>query len=322
MTAAHDAVHAAAHEVAPARERVVVVGGANVDILARSLDPALPATSNPGTTSTTPGGVGRNIAENLARLGWPVTLLAQIGADSLGDLVRRSCESAGVDATHLVTGSQPTGSYTAVIDHDGELVVAVADMTATDEFRLADVPDAADHVAAAALVVADANLSADTLAELLDLAAAAGVPVVIEPVSEPKAKRLWSVLDPARPVHTLTPNRAELLAMTGAADVAAAAATLHAVGVGRVWCHHRDGSTMFELGREPQHLQIEPIEAVDVTGAGDALVAAYCHGVVHGIEPLDAAAFGHRVAALTVTSPHTVHPRLGELVPTMPEERS
>ncbi|MFC6343949.1 winged helix-turn-helix transcriptional regulator [Nocardioides hankookensis] len=48
---------------------VVVVGGANMDVKARSRRSVVAATSNPGTAAMSAGGVGRNIAENLARLG-------------------------------------------------------------------------------------------------------------------------------------------------------------------------------------------------------------------------------------------------------------
>ena len=64
---------------------VVVVGGANVDLKAQSSEKAIAATSNPGHASLSAGGVGRNIAENLARLGTPTHLVAAIGVDQLGE---------------------------------------------------------------------------------------------------------------------------------------------------------------------------------------------------------------------------------------------
>ena len=48
--------------------RFVVIGGANVDIMGIADQALRPQDSNPGTIRTTLGGVGRNIAENLARL--------------------------------------------------------------------------------------------------------------------------------------------------------------------------------------------------------------------------------------------------------------
>ena len=57
----------------PDRRSVVVVGGANMDIKAHSARAGGAADLNPGAAVTTPGGVGRNIAENLARMGSPPT---------------------------------------------------------------------------------------------------------------------------------------------------------------------------------------------------------------------------------------------------------
>ena len=47
-----------------------------------------------------------------------------------------------------------------------------------------------------------------------------------------------------------------------------------------------------------------------MTGAGDAMLAAFCHAMLGGAAPADAAAYGHAAAALTVASPHTVRPDL------------
>src|SRR3954452_19471415 len=111
---------------------VVVVGGANMDVKARSSATAVRATSNPGTGSMTAGGVGRNIAENLGRLGTRTHLVAAIGSDGLGDQVLAATSGAGVHVEQVRRAAAATGTYTAVLDADGELVVAVADMAATD----------------------------------------------------------------------------------------------------------------------------------------------------------------------------------------------
>ena len=92
---------------------------------------AAPAT--PAPARWPPGGVGRNIAENLARLGTRTHLVAAIGGDALGDQVLAATSAAGVHVEHVRRTARATGTYTAVLDADGELVVAVADMAATDE---------------------------------------------------------------------------------------------------------------------------------------------------------------------------------------------
>lgn len=300
----------------PERPTAVVVGGANMDIKAWSTLPLVPATSNPGTTVVAPGGVGRNVAENLARLGTPVHLVAVVGSDLLGDQLVAATAAAGVHVEQVTRGVHPTGTYTALLDADGELLVAVSDMAATDALAPADVDAAADLIAGAALVVLDGNLAPATIGCALDLAAASGIRVVLEPVSVPKAVRLADQLRPGRRVYAATPNVDELAALTGRAtgtddQVSDAVRALHDAGVELVWVRLGDRGSLLS---GPGVLEALPAAAAatvrDVTGAGDAMLAAFCHAVLGGAAPVDAAAYGHAAAALTVASPHTVRPDL------------
>ena len=58
---------------------ITVIGGANVDLCGSAIGPVVPKDSNPGRVRMTAGGVGRNIAESLARLGLPVRLICAPG---------------------------------------------------------------------------------------------------------------------------------------------------------------------------------------------------------------------------------------------------
>src|SRR3954469_20320732 len=98
---------------------VVVVGGANVDVKARTAAPLVAATSNPGTVVRTPGGVGRNVAENLSRLGSRVALVSVVGSAPDGDWLLAETSAAGVDVTAVLRGGA-TGRYVAVLDADGD----------------------------------------------------------------------------------------------------------------------------------------------------------------------------------------------------------
>ncbi|WP_310964759.1 carbohydrate kinase [Nocardioides terrisoli] len=301
---------------------VVVIGGANVDVLARSTARALAGTSNPGRASLTPGGVGRNVAENLARLGTRTQLVTAIGRDPMGDNLLAQTAAAGVRLDHVHRTDQPTGTYTAVLDTDGELIVAVSDMGATAELGPDCVNAARDLIASAALLVLDGNLPLPTLAHALDLATAAGVRTIFEPVSVPKARLAAPYLDVDRPLYAVTPNRDELTALTelptrGDRQLRAAADDLHHRGVQHVWVRLGErGSMLSTEGAEPVFLPALPAALEDVTGAGDAMLGAFCHGLLDGRDPVDAARFGHAAAALTIASPHTVRadltPRLVE----------
>ncbi len=296
------------------RSGVVVFGGANLDVLARSATRALAGTSNPGQVTRTPGGVGRNVAENLARLGTPVRLVAAVGDDAGGAFLVEQTRAAGVDVGLVRRVGAATGSYTAVVDSDGELVVAVSDMRATELLGVEDVEAAAGAVSAAALVVVDANLGAATVAAALGTAARHGTPVVLEPVSVTKARALGSALG-RFPVLAVTPNTAELAALTvpdhpDPPGLEEQVALLHARGVEQVWVRlGPEGSLLSTSEGLTRHASVD-VEVVDATGAGDAMLAAYCHALLTGAGPVEAAAYGQAAAALTVAGPHTVRPDL------------
>ena len=144
--------------------RVVIFGGAVADIVSkpRPGSALTPGTSNPGETRRSFGGVGRNVAEGLARLlqmplvppseegvernegndgmGGDITLVSAVGADDAGRALVAACEKAGVSALGTVEVAPPadeddrvgTASYVAVLGGDGDLVAAVADMRVMD----------------------------------------------------------------------------------------------------------------------------------------------------------------------------------------------
>lgn len=271
---------------------MVVVGGANVDVVARPAAAAQRATSNPGTVSVTAGGVGRNIAEVLARLGTPTALVSAVGGDHHGDLVIEASSEAGIDLTHVRQCDGATGAYVAMLDVTGELIAGVSDMTDAD-LR----PDDIDPTVlrAADLVVLDGNLGPETLAAALE--AAGEVPVALDPVSVPKAARLRDVLA----------GRRLFLVSAGAAELAA----LGDVDAELVWERRGPaGSTLTGPEGAVDHPALYVDRVVDVTGAGDAMLGSFVHAWLGGAPQAEAAAYAHAAAALTVASPFTVRPDL------------
>ena len=154
----------------------------------------------------------------------------------------------------------------------------------------------------------------------LDVAATVGTRVVLDPVSVPKAAALAPLLSPDRPVYAMTPNRDELAALTGLPtgtrdEQESAARALHDRGVELVWVRLGPAGSLLSSRDGVVTLESVSSEVVDVTGAGDSMTAAFCHALLTGAEPAEAAAYGHAAAALTVGSEHTVLPELsGELV--------
>ena len=300
---------------------VVVVGGANMDFKSRTAERAIPATSNIGHSSQSAGGVGRNIAENLARLGVSVQLIAAVGRDPLGQSLLSQTEAAGVGVRGVLeVEQQPTGTYNAVLDENGELLIAVADMRVTDELTPAVLESKRALLGAAAWIVADGNLPANTLHALLERYSGSAR-VVYEPVSVPKAAHLEKALRSGHAPYMVTPNVAELAALVGRdlpdtpAALRGAAEELHAQGVEVVWIRRGKQGSLLSTPQAVHELSAAPAAVVDVTGAGDAMLATFLAALLSGQSLAEAARWGHAAAALTVESQWTVLPELSlELV--------
>ena len=89
-----------------------------------------------------------------------------------------------------------------------------------------------------------------------------------------------------------------------------ACAHLHESGVDWVWVREGERGSFLSGPEGTTQLPALPARVKDVTGAGDAMLAAWCHGVLTGRTPLDAARLGHAAAAVTIASEHTVRPDL------------
>jgi pseudouridine kinase len=276
---------------------VVIIGGANMDVKAKSLAVNKLGTSNPGTVTITPGGVGRNIAHNLARLGASVALISVVGDDLHGTALIAATNNAGVDISRVRSDGPATGSYIAMLDSDGEMLTAVNDMRAADHISPQLIAANADVIAAARLVVADCNLPIETLQAIAKIAADR---LVIEPVSVPKSRKLKTLLQTS-PVFLATPNLDQLEELCGSRSIDAAAAQLHAMGLRNVVMHAgAEGAFVSGDGVEDHVPPQSAGPIVDVTGAGDAAVAGLVFGLLQGQSLLDAAAMGQKMAGIVI----------------------
>jgi pseudouridine kinase len=278
--------------------RVIVIGGSNVDIKGRSSGPYRSGTSNPGVVTVSAGGVGRNIAENLARLGLDVSLITALGDDTNGQFLRAACGLAKVDLSHAITTEDSTGTYLAVLDDHGEMVSAVSDMRAIDRLSPAHLEAAAAELSAADLVVADCNISTECLAWLC---AFAGPRLLIEPVSVKKAMKLLE-FKRTTPVFAITPNTQQLQALTEG-DLL----KLHGLGFANIVLHQ--GSAGAVASDNVTQTRVAPAAAssiADVTGAGDAAVAGLVLGLAEGLPLPEAARLGQHAAAIKLASSHSV----------------
>ena len=309
--------------VLPDSRPVLCIGAANLDRKMRTLATLQMGTSNPVRSEEVFGGVGRNIAENLARLSLPVALLTALGDDAAGHALQTHAEDAGIDmrgSLHLSNTS--SGTYTAVLDEHGEMLLAMANMQLYEQLTPAFLHSRQPQRAAAALTVCDLNLGHDSVQALLaDARQDAGqgssqaAPLVIIAVSQPKMAHLPQDLTGLR---LLILNRGELetrvaRALPTAFEVRAACREVQRQGARQVIVTCGGEGVYFTDGDTPdapiEHLAAREVDAVDVTGAGDAFSAAVCWSLYHDSSDLKLACRrGLKLAAMTLESAATVSP--------------
>lgn len=300
---------------------VLCIGGANLDSKARGKQPLRLGASNPVAVAESCGGVARNIAANLAALSARVSLLTAVGDDKAGSWLLERTASQGVDiGPSLVLNGEKTGSYTAILGEDGEMFIAFADMEIYERITPGTLEEKWPHIAASKLVVADANLPADSLAWLARRCGDAGLPLFVDPISPEKAKKLPDRLDG---IAAVFPNLAEArqLAGRGDAEPPADGGAAEWAELARLILARGAAHVLITLGKHgaycagPEgelHLPALPVKVVDVTGAGDAFLAGVAYGVLRGEPFADACRSGLAAARIALETPSSSSEQLNE----------
>ena len=294
----------------------VCIGGACIDRkyhLLASL--AQPGTSNPARAERGFGGVARNVAENLARFGVDTALLCAVGDDENGQALLEHARRCGIDTTlSLRASNYVTSEYGAVVDSRGDLVIGVCDMSAVDAMRPGDLEPNWSEIARSTYVFLDCNLPSAVLAWCAQRAHASGLPLVVDAVSESKVRRLPRDL---AGIALLVLNDREAASYLGEDErtfrsrtALERAQSVRERGAGAVIL--TQGARGAVVAQADACVEIPALRAraVDVTGAGDALVAATIFRLLQGDDLVRAARAGALCAGLTVESPASVRPDL------------
>jgi pseudouridine kinase len=299
--------------VLPEAKRIVCMGGATIDRKYYARRDVVLGTSNPVDGSRSFGGVARNVAENLARLGTRTSLITIVGDDESGRAIVRLMRDLAVDTSQVVvTGEKPTAEYAALLGPDSDLVLGIADMDILDHLTQGHVERMWSHLAATSWLFADCNLPAEVLAALISRKHSARFRLAIDAVSALKVTRLPQDLSG---VDLLFLNWDEVKAFLLPETVSSpeqAVRLLQARGAGEIVLTLGSQGSIVATSEGIVRTPCVKAEPVDVTGAGDAMIAGTLHRVLAG-EPLaDATQAGALLAALTIESRSTVHPELSQ----------
>jgi len=294
---------------------VLVIGAAGVDIVGTLRGELRPSTSNPARIRYSFGGVARNVAENLARLGQPVNLITAVGEDYPQEQMLEGLSAAGVKVEAVLrTPQYPSGAYLAVISPQGELQFALDDMHVLNSLTPAYIRERAELFKEASLLFVDANLPKETLRTVMALARRYHLPVCGDPTSALLAPRFRTYLSQ---FYLMTPNVAEAAVLcdrttpvVGRRQALDAAKCMVANGVDVAIITMAAQGLCYATSETSGYIPAIKTTIVDPTGAGDALSAAVIFALLNDVPLDDAVRLGVSAASLTLRYRGAVVPDL------------
>jgi len=287
--------------------KILAVGGAHIDRRGQMTGPFVPGASIPGTMREDVGGGAFNALRTAAQRGARGAIMSMRGGDPAGDTVARAIAKAGILDLSAVFLDRATPSYTALLDSEGDVVAALADMQLYEiafpkQIRRAKLRE---EIAAADAIFCDANIPAAGLQRLAPLAA--DKPIFAIAISPAKAVRLTETLPALSCLYMNWREAAALAGMGGDDPVEAIVERLRALGLARGVITR--GSRQV-IGFEPSGVidvgPPAPRRIADVTGAGDALAGAMTVALLNRAPFGEALREGMAAALLAVESPTSV----------------
>lgn len=289
---------------------VVVIGGVNIDIGGKSYKPLISGDSNPGQSTTSLGGVGRNIAHNISLLDTDVRFLTAFGDDEYAQRIEASCANLGIDISHAKkVKNASTSTYIFLSDPSGDMALAVSDMSICEEITPGYLAENQQIINNAQVVVIDANIPENSIQWLAEHCTA---PIFADPVSVSKARKLKPYLSK---INTLKPNRIEAEYLSGVkitdqTSLQKAADVLLSTGLHRVFI---SCGTDGVFGADHNNSIMFPCYKANMknaTGAGDAFMAAITWAYLEGTNLSDTCAIASAAAAIAVEGAETINPMM------------
>ena len=281
---------------------IIVVGSINLDLVARAASIPRPGETLTGDSFRTFfGGKGANQAVAAAKLGYPVTMLGNVGDDAFGEQLRNGLRQTGVsvEAVSVVPGA--SGVALIVISSAGQNSIVVVS-GANGLLTPAQLERQRNLLQKAGVLLAQLEIPLESVEFLGAFAEQHGIPLLLDPA--PARPLPGSLL---RRVSWLTPNEMEaeaLLEKPGlcGSDPLRAANELLKLGPRNVILKLGSGGCVVaSSGGEAEVIPAFSVEAVDTTAAGDAFSGGFAVGLMRGRSPKDSAIFASAVAAISVT---------------------
>ena len=297
---------------------ILVLGASIVDIFGFCGRSYAQRDSIPGHIKISFGGVCRNIAENLARVGVNTQFISTLGDDENGKSILEHSRKLGYNMENsLFLEGESTPTYLAILNHQGEMESAVVDMESLNKMDEVFVDGKHEVFENAEYTIVDSDNP--VLLEYILKKYQGKSKFILDPVSAKKARKIRHLI---KYFHTIKPNRFETEALCGFKietndDLRKAGKFFIEQGVKNVFIS-LDADGIYYItseGEEGTLACCEPIDVKNVTGAGDSFVAGIGYGYMNNLNIKDTIKYAVAMSIITITHEETINPKMShELV--------
>lgn len=290
---------------------VTVVGGVNMDIHGVPKNKLIPGDSNIGSVRMSLGGVGRNIAENLVRLGIETKLISVLGDDMYGSKIIEESALIGLDMKDsLILKGESTSTYLAVLDETHDMSVAISSMDIYERMTVNFIKEKKHVIDNSRLCVLDTNIPADVIEYLLSNHRSTDF--FLDTVSTAKAKKVKHLIGN---IHTLKSNTIEVESITGIEiktedDLKRNCDYLMNKGVKEIFITLGKNGVFYCNQTTMNHIKADNVKPVNTTGAGDAFMAALAYCYLNDIDINESAKIATAASVVALSHENTINPNM------------
>lgn len=292
---------------------ITIIGGIAVDIEGTPYEPLIYKDSNPGHIQISFGGVGRNIAENLKRLGFKCNMVSAVGEDVFGQSILTHLREIGLSTEYIdVLESFDTAVYLSILQHNRDMELAINGMDIfnhwTGNKEIYHSKDTRDS----SLIILDTNITKNLIEETLTKFQ--DKIFLLDPVSVIKSKK---VKDMIGQFHIIKPNKLEAEELTGLKindeeDLRKAGDYFCEKGVKKIFITCGEKGVYYRDVNQEGFMKVAPVLPLSTTGSGDAFTAGIAYGFLHGYDAKMMAKLGSACSYFALTSKKTVNENISE----------
>lgn len=290
---------------------VTVIGAANIDIQGFTEEKLLRKESNPGTVKICLGGVGRNISENMVRLGVNTKLITVTGGDHNSKKLIDECIECGIDMKHcLILPDENASIYLAIMSEKGDMEIALSDMRIEDRLTVDYIKSKSHILRNSEIIVLDACLPREVIEYIL--INFSEKKIMLDPVSIKKARKVKDIIGGFYTIK-LNRNEAQYLSEIEIIDEKSlkdAVRYFIKKGVKRVYITLGEQGVFYGEKDYYNKYKSSSVKVKNATGAGDAFMAGIVFGELYKGNIDDIAKFSTAVAILTLNHHDTVNPNM------------